>query len=273
MSKLLKANFYKLFHSKIYWICLLLMSLLNIYNAVASDSLLMLHEVHGKNETYWMGWSFMEISTYLAHLWYISYIIIAVTILFVGDDYSSGSIRNKILAGHSRFKIYLSYFTTSYVGAMIIHIISEALGLGYCLVRFGLKFYHITSESVKSSLALCIHLNISAVVAIATFVGISLLCMVVTARRVPAMAIALVLNILASQYVENKMYNVIMFHGENQQADKRALMLLSLEPNGLIKSNLVEWNNFHTACILCCMMTLIIVVTVGIIVIRKRELK
>lgn len=273
MSKLLKANFYKLFHSKVYWICLLLMSFFNIYNAVASDSLLVLHKVHGKNSDYWMGWSFMEISTYLAHLWYISYIIIAVTILCVGDDYSSGALRNKILAGHSRFKIFLGYFITSYVGAMLIHIASEVLGLSYCLVRFGLEFYHITSESVKSSLDLCIHLNISAVVAIATFVGISLLCMIVTARRVPALAIALGLNILASQYVENKMYNVIMYHGKDLQSDKKALMLLSIDPNGLIKSNMVEWNNYHTSCILCCLLTLCAVLTLGIIVMKNRDLK
>ena len=273
MSMLLKANFYKLFRSKVYLICLLLMPLLNIYNAISSDKMLVLHEVQGNNGSYWMGWTFMEISTYLAHLWNISYVIIAVTILFVGDDYSSGFIRNKILAGHSRFKIYLSYFITSYVGAMIIHIISEVLGLSYCFARFGLKYYHITSESVKSSLKLCIPLNISAVVSIAAFVGISLLCMIATARRVPALALALGLDILASTYVEDKMYNIIMFHGNDPLADKKALMLLSFEPNGLLKSNMVEWNNFHTACILCCMMTLIIVVTVGIIVIRKRELK
>ncbi|MBO4867418.1 MAG: hypothetical protein J5582_12810 [Ruminococcus sp.] len=273
MTKLLKTNFYRLFHSKVYWICLLLMSLLNIYNAVASDELLVAHEVQGKYGNYWTGWNFMEISTYLAHLWYISYIIIAVTILFVGDDYSSGSIRNKILAGHSRFKIYLSYFITSYVGAMVIHIICEVLGLSYCLARFGMKYYHITSESIKDSLQLCIPLNISAVVSIATFVAISLLCMIATARRVPALAMALVLDMLASTYVEDKMNNVIMSHGNDIQADKRALMLLSLEPHGLIKSNMVEWNSYHTSCILCCLITLFIIFTIGIIVMRKRELR
>lgn len=273
MSMLLKANFYKLFRSKVYLICLLLMPLLNIYNAISGDKMLVLHEVQGNQGSYWMGWNFMEISTYLAHLWYISYIIIAVTILFVGDDYSSGSIRNKILAGHSRFKIYLSYFITSYVGAMVIHIISEVLGLSYCLARFGLKFYQSSSESILNSLDLCISLNISAVVSIATFVGISLLCMIATARRVPALAIALGLDMIANSYVENQMYNVIMYHGNDFHEDKIALMLLSLEPNGLIKSNMVEWNNYHTSCILCCLITLFMIFTIGIIVMRKRELK
>lgn len=276
MSKLLKANFYKLFHSKVYWIGFLLMPFLNLYNAFTSSSLLTLHEEQGKYGAYWVGWNFNDISTYLAHLWYISYVIIAVTALFVGDEFSSGSIRNKILAGHSRPKIYLSYFISSYVGMMLIHITSEVLGLGYCLTRYGLKFYHTAdnfTESIKNSMTLSLHLNISAVISIAALVGIALLCMIAAARKVLGLVMTIVLNIISNVYVENKMYDIIIYHQSNLQLDKREIMLLSLDPNGLIKSNLIEWNKYHASSVLCCLLTLCVLIAVGILIMKKRELK
>lgn len=42
--------------------------------------------------------------------------------LFVGADYSDGTIRNKVIAGHSRTSIYLSNLTISMISAMIFEL-------------------------------------------------------------------------------------------------------------------------------------------------------
>lgn len=65
-------------------------------------------------------------------------IFIAIfTGLFIGTEYSDGTIRNKIIAGHSKINIYLSNFIISNIVAIIFEIIWIVIVLIIALPLFG----------------------------------------------------------------------------------------------------------------------------------------
>lgn len=97
MSKLLAANFSRLKKDKVFWIGMLFMAALGIFMRVASYL--------SMKRT---GYVFSLDSGFFS---YAAFIIIAASVfcsLFTGTEYSDGTIRNKIVVGHTRISVYLS---------------------------------------------------------------------------------------------------------------------------------------------------------------------
>lgn len=296
MKNLLKANFHKLFRSKIFWIVFIAMPLINIYVALTNADWYTPHTIALKNgQVDWAGWSLSEVATYLGHLMYYTYAAIAIIALFVGEELSSGTIRNKILAGHSRTKLFLSYFISTYLGMLLIHIISELIGIGFCLLRYGTGFYdhyeeyrvdwhwQTIGERLHKELHYLLQMNICAVIAIAGLAAVTLLVMMAVGRKAPGFIAVIILDVFSQMYVSDKLVTINnMFNWTEDSitpAFKSTLYLLCCDPNGLINTA-GKWffadittEPLLPMCMLCCLLTAVIMIVAGVIVTNKRDLK
>lgn len=106
MYKLLNADFYRMIKNKIFW------GLIIITLCMACFFLKSL-EFYGDS---------IELLI-INHFTTIGFFISLFTTLFVGLEYANGTIRNKIVVGHSRIKIYLSNLIISITVGIIIELV------------------------------------------------------------------------------------------------------------------------------------------------------
>ncbi len=123
MNKLIAANFMRLKKSKVFWACIGFMSgfavMMQIFNY--RDML------EGTELT-------LESDLFV----FATFIGIAAAVfasLFIGTEYSDGTIRNKVIIGHNRRDIYLSNFITAAAVSMTMCIAYMAV---YSLIGVGL---------------------------------------------------------------------------------------------------------------------------------------
>ena len=112
MSKLLSANFIRLRKSKEFWLCVvsvLLISAAMIYSSSESASALAARGFIKHLDDY-----YFQLAPYIGA-------VMAIFIsLFLGTEYSDGTIRNKLIVGHTRTDIYLANFWTCLISGIII---------------------------------------------------------------------------------------------------------------------------------------------------------
>lgn len=128
MRNLISANFSRLFRSKIYWIGMLFQFGL----AVVAVSV-RFHD--------------MQVSPEYAYptadgLWfaggmYLAIVLAVVISIWLGTDYSDGTIRNKLLVGHTRGEIYAANWVVCTVASLALHVIYIVVvaGLGCLLLE------------------------------------------------------------------------------------------------------------------------------------------
>lgn len=112
MTNLLKANFYKMKKNKFIWIASILSVIVAIYY------------IRDNYNVYHDFLSYVDINSLMFN--YLPVYIIVSSILIstlLGFDYSNGSIKNKIVVGHSRFKIYISNLISTYLIILPIYLI------------------------------------------------------------------------------------------------------------------------------------------------------
>ena len=117
MSKLLRANFFRLRRS---WPLLLCM-----IGAFALSSVSMLGIARSSSETYALDNAILQFFPFLPilHAAFIS--------LFLGVEYQDGTLRNKLIAGHGRAAVYFSSLIAAMAGCMAIllaWLLSAAVG-------------------------------------------------------------------------------------------------------------------------------------------------
>lgn len=99
----------------------------------------------------------------------IVFFAIAVFVsLFIGSEYSDGTMRNKIIAGHGRTSVYLSLVITSIVGGWIL----AAVWSVFYLVPSVIFMESSSSLIMYGMLYLTLFLLLAAMSAICTFVSI-----------------------------------------------------------------------------------------------------
>lgn len=64
--------------------------------------------------------------------------------LFLGDEYSDGTIRNKIIVGHKRENIYLASFITGIIAVTVIYLAGVLTGIIIGIILFPLSHYSIS---------------------------------------------------------------------------------------------------------------------------------
>lgn len=127
MSKLLSANFARLWKNKLFWVLMACMAFMGIYKPISC-------------------WKDITANGYDATLnnvffQYAIFILILAAVfcsLFIGREYSDGTIRNKVIAGHTRAAIYFSNLIVCAVAdvLMCLAFIVPALLVGIPLLGF-----------------------------------------------------------------------------------------------------------------------------------------
>lgn len=129
MIKLIKGDFFRLRKDKTFWLMFVLMFAVGTVLPVAHY----LDSIHSK-----IAWA-LDFSFFIYS--FLAPIVLSVlTSLFVGSDYSNGTLRNKIISGHSRGSIYLSNLIVCTAAGIILCIAYAVphLSLGFLLNgRFG----------------------------------------------------------------------------------------------------------------------------------------
>lgn len=121
MRKLLSADTFRIFRSKWFWLCLGgMLALVGVFVTMqytAMDYTVPLSRV-----------IFLPMSFY-------GMVVAALVSLFVGEDFSDGFIRNKIIAGCSRPAIFASNLIVSCLACTIIYMVTTLLTAGIgCLL-------------------------------------------------------------------------------------------------------------------------------------------
>lgn len=188
MRKLLSAGFVRLFKAKSLWLGTALIFAMSV--------MVMLNEVRHVSDMEQAGYSYTAAldSCY----YFVSPILglfAAIFIsLFIGTEYSDGTIRNKLMVGHTRTDIYLAHFIVCLAAGLFFiaaWLIGGLVGIPY------LGLWQMGIQSV-------ILYSLVAVFFIISFTGIyTLLCTLSTNKAVTAVAaivIWLVLFLLSSKF-------------------------------------------------------------------------
>ena len=162
MNKLLNANFYRLKKSHCFWTLFIIISLLGIYMYINNNGFNPETCVNCENELGKVFFSFLPWN------WIIMPIFISI---FTGNDFTDGTVKNKIIVGHSRLSIYLSNLLVN----IMVGFIYSAIYIIITVITSLILKYSITIPTNKfiDLLIISIFLNIS-LSAIFTF--ISMIC-------------------------------------------------------------------------------------------------
>ncbi|MED9966330.1 MAG: ABC transporter permease subunit [Blautia sp.] len=101
MNRLLSANFMRVKKNKCFWICSALMFVMGIYFAAGSYA-----------DMKKMGWNYTLDGNCFVYILFAPVLLAVFGSLFLGTEYSDGTIRNKVMVGHRRLHIYLSNLLT-----------------------------------------------------------------------------------------------------------------------------------------------------------------
>lgn len=174
MIKLLRANLYRLRRSYALWLCaaaaFVLSALFLLGCHVSEDDAVTLDEM------------FMQVFPFL------SLLQAAFTSLFLGTEYQDGTLRNKLIAGHSRRSVYGAYLAAATVGGFVI-LLGWLAGCGVGALRFG--WFTMPGRTMLLVMAV-IFLLTAALTAVFTLVALLLSNRAVAAVVAIAMAFLLI---------------------------------------------------------------------------------
>ena len=112
MSKLLSADFSRLWKSKVFWFSVAAMFIISIVNILNSARVYQSLAADGFFKP--LEYFYFQFAPYIAAIMglFIS--------LFLGTEHSDGTLRNKLIVGHSRTNVFLANFIVCLVGCLAI---------------------------------------------------------------------------------------------------------------------------------------------------------
>ncbi len=126
MSKLLNAGFVRLWKNKLFYFEIL------IFCALAAIACFtQFREVRDYNVTITLEHSLFNCTPF------ILFFAAAFIALFTGSEYSDGTIRNKLIVGHTRFDVYLTEFIVNSAAILIVYTAHLLLAFMLGLTMFG----------------------------------------------------------------------------------------------------------------------------------------
>ena len=176
MCNLLTAYCQRLRKNKVFIGLFLFMILLAIIIPVIAHN-----EMITYNKTYTLE------SRFSWHLFIIGIVIAVFSAWFLGTEYSDGTIRNKIIAGNSRTKIYLASLCICVVGSLLLVISHQVI-----LILMGTW---LIAPFVLDITSVILLIGISLLIAI-TFASINTLFVLINQNKASSAIICLVVNIL-----------------------------------------------------------------------------
>ena len=287
MSKLLRGDFIRLFKSKIFWLGFIFMA------GLASLATWTKYKDLLENPDYYNP----PDGILLAGAMYIGIVIAVVIGVFIGSDYSYGTVRNKHIMGHSRVAMYLSNLIISVTAAEIMHIVYMAVIIGASVAGIIRKF-----EMSAENIATLIFISVFSVAALTSV--IVLVCMLVSSRTAGSISViilSLVLimaantiyfRLLEKEYTQPYDYTFTNEYGEEIEIHKEVtknpkyltgttrkiyLFFNDLLPNNQIMQLSYDYYDEspnHTESFPLYSLSLIVVTTAtGVLVFRRKDLK
>lgn len=172
MNRLLAANFSRLLKSKAFWVCCIyafvygiFMQVMNYLTTTASGEVPLIDNL------------FFSFSIFTGIL------LSAFVSLFLGTEYNDGTIRNKLVIGHTRASIYLSNLIVCTAAGMIMCAVNLAVSFAV-----GIPLMGSFDASSRLVFATCIGI----LIAVTAFASICTLISMLCQNR----AVAAVINIL-----------------------------------------------------------------------------
>lgn len=160
MSRLFHAGFKRLVKDKIFWIGTALTALFCVLVCANQYRNQLKYEVHYTLDLFLFG-SIMIVG-----------IVLSVFIsLFIGTEYADGTIRNKLIAGHGRSRIYLSNFLLCLTAAVVCVLLSVFITIAIGIPMFGF----FTTKPVMLLLLFADYL-MAAFAYVSVFLLVSMLC-------------------------------------------------------------------------------------------------
>ena len=185
MSKLLSANFLRLKHSKLLWAGMILMFGFGALLVLSQYNMYVRYGYDVRLDSVLLGYSIL-----------IGFLTAVFTSLFVGTDYSDGTIRNKLIVGHTRIAIYLANLVTTGVAALLF-----CLSCLVSTLAFGLP---LLGAPVAGLQTLCLMLFGSLLLAVAfaaIFTMVSMVCSNKAAVAIICLVLLMLLMIFSSWIV------------------------------------------------------------------------
>lgn len=185
MSKLLSANFLRLKHSKLLWAGMILMFGFGALLVLSQYNMYVRYGYDVRLDSVLLGYSIL-----------IGFLTAVFTSLFVGTDYSDGTIRNKLIVGHTRIAIYLANLVTMGAAALLF-----CLSCLTSTLAFGLP---LLGTPVTGLQTLCLMLFGSLLLAVAfaaIFTMVSMVCSNKAAVAIICLVLLMLLMIFSSWIV------------------------------------------------------------------------
>lgn len=161
MRKLLRANFARLWKDKVFWCVLIITSAYGVLGCIDNYRAV----INGYEVT--DRYARILLNDYL----FSGMALAAFTNLFLGCEYSDGTIRNKLVTGCSRTQIYLSGYVTCVGAGILMQIAYSLVVSALAIPMFGAYEQYLQPMLVYSGLGI---LLIASEVAVYTLV--SMLC-------------------------------------------------------------------------------------------------
>lgn len=186
MAKLLSAGFLRLRKCRVFYI---------ICAAAIVISGALVYSHHGDYEDYSASLRLCLFD----HVPLIGLICSVFIGLMLGSEYSDGTVRNKLIVGHKRGNVYLSYVIISAIGAVIV----SALCLTVTVI-LGLALYKSLGISVGALIWLCL---CELMIAVASASAAALVAACTKSRAITAVSciIAFLALLFAGSYINGRL--------------------------------------------------------------------
>lgn len=160
MNKLLNADLHRMINNRCFQVCLTFMCLLGLL-----IPFMQLRNMHI------YGTSAVLDSTFFAYPLFINILLAVFCSLFTGTEYSDGTIRNKLIIGHSRSAIYLSNLITCLLCGLVM-----CLGFIICYCLTGIPLLGFFTVDLRIILILIFCSILCAAAGSACYVMVAMLC-------------------------------------------------------------------------------------------------
>lgn len=195
MSKLLRGDFARLFRSNIFWLGVIFMLGAAVFTVFLDWTRLQ------QMQHYYPYKAPPDRSLLQGAMLFLGIVISIFVGLFVGTDYRCGTIRNKLIMGHSRVAMYFSNLTVCLITSLILHFEYIAVIIGASAVGITDKF-DMSAEDILIDTLICT----CSVLAMTSV--ILLLCMLISSRTLSTVVVLVlsIMSLFAAQFVDGIRY-------------------------------------------------------------------